>query len=562
MQTEHRSDAAPDGVARCAGCGHPFAASGETRCAECSLDACVSKAMWEVRRRRAAWALRRAGFVTVGIGTLWALGWLMWIGGLTLVEGRTSGELPHALGVALSGLGELSISALHFGPWLVGLAWFFTAVSLHRLVAPLGVRAWRLAIATLVLSALSELAGPLIDRLLPGSVVWAFWFWAQLPLIELTWALFLVVVTWAMLKTTRLMAGRDGSAVAGMAIRARVAWIAIVTLCAVNVALVTLPSLMATTTLGSGLQFFVRESLNLTVALALWLCAARAASIIQPQRCAEDLSESERASVRCIRCWHTIDGRAPQDGRCPECGLTVRASRLARANQPDTIGSERWHRNTRQALGALLIAGLGSLMLATAQAVELAWPTVGWNSLGSTGIALRLAIQALLLISAWRWARSGERSVAAWSLVVAATLEVVVGIIESRVPGTAVRAMLDPLGVFGVATHALLGISLCLCLGGVARTLNAKVAFIMVWAMFLAYWPILVMGGMRVLLALGFTEPNRRFTTGAEAVAMLRPLAYWWPWTITAGRHLWEVPCLLAIIAILWRLRRIRLHGM
>lgn len=266
-------------------------------------------------------------------------------------------------------------------------------------------------------------------------------------------------------------------------------------------------------------------------------------------------AELERIpNAACIACWHPIVAGTANDAACSECGFAVRASRRVATVEPSTLGSARWHAGIRQALWVLLAALVCGVGLAAMQGIELALDAVDGPALGEAGRAVRIAIDAIMLLFAvlLMLHRLLPRSIAPFLLAAVALTSIVTGFLNGQR-----SAMLRPFGasaMTGLAAQCVLSFLVIWIAFRIARRLKAHGASFACGIATLGMLPLAIAAIARILL---LVEP---YAVDAllgydDYPSLLQRLQSRAPWALMIGRHLWEVPAIIAVGALIETLR-------
>lgn len=513
----------------------------------------ASNVLWRRRGRVVAACLTLAGWGIAAAEVFSVLGFACWVVGEAGIDGWASTTASDAFFTLLYQLGIAASELSTWREWLVGTLLLLTAFVLGRALRPLGVRSWSwVFVAILVaggaerLPALLAAAGWTLPPFLQGGAT-------RTAIEELTWAVALMLALHALLRSERALRAAMGTG----------AWRYGTGLCRAGQATILVSAIARIVLLGVGafasssrapLVVLVALEWSASMMIALW--ALRVAGLARPARTVAEVGAEERAAAECVRCWHPLGAAPAEDGRCAECGWPVQASRETLAEAPTTRASRRWNVAVGQVTGLIALALCGSIVLSVAQAIEASFPAVGWSVQGSVGTSIRLAIDSLLLMAAWRALQGRASRNAAAAVGLLAVVEVAAVVAEAWWPSVSMWLSDPSGGAAMVAVHALGGAALCLLILRVARHARSGAAFWAALAAFVALWPFLVVAIIRARMELrGSSDPGIDHLRDAMLIDQIRTVEARAAWIVVAARHLWELP-LLAAAWLIWRSRR------
>ncbi|MBL8768256.1 MAG: hypothetical protein JNL94_12850 [Planctomycetes bacterium] len=430
--------------------------------------------------------------------------------------------------------------------WIVGGLWVLVALLGDRALRVHRARAWSIAALLIIANGAVEFAGSFVAGSPTAFAIVGSWLWGWMWLIELLWLAAQFVVVEAIVRTGAIVAAPRRLVVAARFSQA---------LLVVHLVLLVVQLSMRTPARGLGWLMWAEWAAGVATTIAVARTGLSLAGALRRMRPTWPFREKERANARCVRCGHPLAGQAVEATACPECGLPSAANVELHLTEPLTIASPAWRRCVRGASVLLLLSLAGSMLLCIAQAVESTYPLVGWHALGGGGSAIRLGLHAMLALAFLQLLRAHAVRALALTLLLALTVDIVVGWIDmtSR-PAFTIRGVmpLTSLAALGVAAQSLVGVGIAVLLVVLANRASARSVVALAMATLVAFGPLVV-----VALARFRWGGSSWFAFHAEELRrVLLGVDQWAPWLPVVGRHLWEIPALVGICLLMRRVRR------
>lgn len=533
--------------ATCSRCGHRWADDAEVPCAECGLGRGDSRELSFRRLRRLERVLIWSGYGVIAL-TVSAAACLLgaMLGPALLANQLSKGSTAERVTELALALTWCAGDLLSQYMWVVGGLWVLVALLGDRALRIHRSRVWSIAAVLILADGAMELSTSLIWEWPAAFAMVGSWMGGLLWLIEVLWLAAQFVLVQAFLRTGTLVA-----APRRLLVVARCAQVIL----GVHLVLLVLQLSVSTPTRGLGWIMWAEWAVGVAAPVAVASAGLSLAGVLRCMRPTWSLPDEVRANARCVRCGHPLAGQSAEVTACPECGLPAAVNVELSFAEPLTIASPTWRRSVREASVLLLLSLVGSILLCLAQAIETAYPLVGWHSLGGGGWAIRLGLQALLAAAFLRLLRAHAVRALAMALLLALTVDIVVGWIDmSSRPAFTIRGVmpLTSLAALGAGAQSLVGVGIAVLLVVLANRASARSVVALAIAALVAFGPLVV-----VALARFRWSGSNWFEFHAEELRrVLLGIDQWAPWMPVAGRHLWEMPALLGVWLLLRRLHR------